>query len=147
MLNWFKKQTMQEKKWKKLRKENTPIIWDSVKNKKDKIKYDRLLAKSESKNIYGDLWEICWEVHPEIYISCEKGAVFLFGEPNKIIDIFLIERVDDGKIFLTHPFATVLWRDWKYVPKDQTTVIKKNHSEITKIIREQIKLMFSENEK
>lgn len=41
----------------------------------------------------------------------KTGSIILFATPNKVVDLFLIVGIRDGRIFLSPVFFTILWRN------------------------------------
>jgi hypothetical protein len=52
-----------------------------------------------------------FEQEPVILEDVKPGSIILFGIPNKIVDLFLISSVKNGRIFLSPIFFTMVWRD------------------------------------
>ena len=140
--------------WKKIRKEKTPIIWISIPpHSQKKEKYDKLIDITYDISLYGDSWTLGWNIDSETLIQCAPGALFMFSQPGKIVDIFLIRSVVRDKVKLSQICGTMLWSQFGNCPEINFSkplaidVRNMHHSSISKKVKEWAKIFFEENEK
>ena len=109
--------SIEKQYWDKFYNPELAVYWFQVpKFGSMKFKYDNIVQKN---------WGRSWYVPQETPIEQEdvildeyvkEGSIILFGTPKKIVDLFLIVKVDQFKIDLSPVFFSMLWKDLKIIP-------------------------------
>ena len=87
------------------------VYWFQVPNFGSmKFSYDNMVV-----NEYGNRWFLPENIDGQNQEDI-SGSIILFSSPNKIVDVFLIQKIEDNRICLSPLLFTILWKDLLLVP-------------------------------